>query len=340
MFQTTLSVLAVKSIVAVLGVFILFQSNCSSGSINQNQTQNVANSNITPTTPKNNETYAPNFPSGNGFFILYYGDGKTKEELEKHFRKIRETKPNFVIVGHFDEKTGGALDVKEAAQVICFLHGESAENCVKTPNNTENKTGIRTIYYVSNTCGSDTLACSETDRKNRANAPKDYVKAQVKGAMDLGYDGIFFDVTNRHTEDAENIRYKEFADYVQTFGKKTVIVNPGVSDENVCRMFQYADIVSVENYWNVKVHCAEMNIKPWRWLAIQGDPSNEKGEYAQPPKNDEGLEAIRRLNDFRKNGGFWYFTTGWNGDKPVHWRLPEFLESFANEARKLNPTEK
>jgi hypothetical protein len=154
--------------------------------------------------------------------------------------------------------------------------------------------------------------------------------------MDLGYDGIFFDETNLHTEDSQNNRYKNFANSVHHFNnekdKKIVIVNPGVSDVNVCRMFEYADIVSVENHWNKEVpQCS--GIEKSRWLAVQGDPSDE-GDYAQPPHNNEGDKAIKRLNCFRKNGGLWYFTTGWNDKgEPMHWRLPEFLEKFAVKAK-------
>ena len=97
-------------------------------------------------------------------------------------------------------------------------------------------------------------------------------------------------------------------------------------------MFEYADIVSVENHWNKEVpNCG--GIDKTRWLSIQGDPSKETGDYAQPPHNNEVDKAVNRLNCFRKNGGFWYFTTGWDGDTPRHWKLPEFLQAFAIEAK-------
>lgn len=260
---------------------------------------------------------APKFPNSNGFFVLYYGDGKDEDEL-KNFERIRGTEPSFVVVGYFAENPGESVDLIQAKNVLCVLRGGNAKDCAQNPVLDINQTGIRTIYYVT-ADGDDT-----------------FINSQIQSVMKLGYDGIFFDETNRQTEPSQNDRYKTFAKSVHSFNSKDeriVIVNPGVSDDSVCPMFKYADIVSVENHWNKEVPKC-MGIDKNRWLAVQGDPSDEHGDYAQPPKSTELKKAIQRLNCFRKNGGLWYFTTGWNDGQPVHWRLPDFLESFAAEAKK------
>jgi len=259
------------------------------------------------------------FPSSNGYFVLYYGDGKTEEELKNNFERIRATQPAFVIVGYFGEKSSGPVDLKQAKQVLCVLRGRSAKECVKNPSVVPNNTGIRTIYYVT------------------ADEEDSIASSQIKSVMDLGYDGVFFDETNRLSDATQTQRYKKLAKSVHDYGndknKKLVIANPGVSDNSVCGMFEYVDIVSVENHWNTEVpKCS--GVDKSRWLAVQGDPSGETGEYAQPPHNNELDKAVSRLNCFRKHGGYWYFTTGWDGDKPQHWKLPAFLETFAEEAKK------
>lgn len=300
---------------AVLIYIFFFHSNCHRKEIATNQNANKS-ANVSNLASNSNISTLTNT---NGYFVLFYGNGKDEEHLKRDFERIRETQPAFVVVGYFGEKPDGPVDLKQAKQVLCVLRGGSAKECVKNPSFAVNHTGIKTIYYVT------------------ANQQDSIVNSQVKSVMDLGYDGIFFDETNLQTEDSQNNRYKNFANSVHHYNddkdKKTVIVNPGVSNVNVCRMFEYADIVSVENYWNKEVpQCS--GIEKSRWLAVQGDPSDEQGDYAQPPHNNEGDKAIKRLNCFRKNGGFWYFTTGWEGAEPVHWRLPEFLEKFAVEAKK------
>jgi hypothetical protein len=300
---------------AVLGYIFVFQTNCHrkemTASQHANKTANVSNVNSSSNISKLTNT--------NGYFVLYYGDGKDEEQLKSDFERIRKTQPAFVVVGYFGEKSDGPVDLKQAKQVLCVLRGGSAKDCVRNPSFAVNRTGIKTIYYVT------------------ADQLDSIVSSQVKSVMDLGYDGIFFDETNLQTQDSQNNRYKNFANSVHHFNnerdKKIVIVNPGVSDVSVCRMFEYADIVSVENHWNKVVpQCS--GIDKSRWLAVQGDPSDE-GDYAQPPHDNEPDKAIKRLNCFRKNGGLWYFTTGWTDKgEPVHWRLPQFLEKFAAEAKK------
>lgn len=297
-----------------LGCIFFFQSHCShnamtaAGGVEQD-------AKVSPATPAIAKP-----PNNNGYFVLYYGDGKEEAELKDNFERIRETQPAFVVVGYFGAKPSDPVDLRQAKQVLCVLRGRSANECVKNPTFTENQTGIKTIYYVR-THQDDSISSS-----------------QIKTVMDVGYDGVFFDETDKPTDESQNNRYQKLADSVHSYNhnqdKKLVIVNPGFSDESVCRMFAYADIVSVENYWNKKVPTCS-GIDQSRWLAVQGDPGHELGDYAQPPHNNEGDKAINRLNCFRKNGGLWYFTTGWkNKDTPVHWRLPDFLEKLAAAAKK------
>ena len=305
---------------ATVCLSFFLQSSCNSDNLKNKSANNLNNANA-PTNNNsnvlsaNNKTSVSIIPKENGYFVLYYGDGENEEQLEKHFKPIRETKPAFVIVGFFGKKPTEPVDIKQAKQVICYLRGGSAKECVANPVFAGTPTSIKTLYYVT------------------ANQEDSMISSQIKSVMDIGYDGIFFDETNRQTEDSQNTRYKNFANTVHAAGNKIVIVNPGDSGESVCRMFEYADIVSVENHWNKEVTKCN-GIEKWQWLAVQGDPSKEEGSYAQPPKDDDSDKAINRLRCFRKNGGFWYFTTGWDGNKPVHWRLPKFLEQLALEAKK------
>jgi len=309
---------------ATVCLSFFLQSDCNhdsskTNSVNTQNGANVAANNNSNVSNVKNETLVSIIPKGNGHFVLYYGDGGDEGQLEKHFKPIRDTKPAFVIVGFFGKKPTEPVDIKQAKQVICYLRGGSAKECVENPVFAGTPTDIKTLYYVT------------------VDQADSMINSQIESVMNIGYDGIFFDETNRQNEDSQNNRYKKFADSVHlkntNDNKKIVIVNPGYSGESVCRMFEYADIVSVENHWNKKVPKCN-GIEKWQWLAVQGDPSTEKGSYAQPPKDDEGDKAINRLKCFRKNGGFWYFTTGWDGKQCVHWRLPQFLERLADEAKK------
>ena len=212
------------------------------------------------------------------------------------------------------------------------LNGGTAKDCVKVTKATKNETGIRTIYYVPMRCNNDpTLICQEKGLKSGDPLPPDYIEQQIDEVLFLEYDGIFFDQTDKPEVDFDNNLYERFANHVKKKDKKKlVIVNPGVSDKKVCRMFVYANIVSVENHWGKKVpECS--GIEKWRWLSVQGDPSNEHGEYAQPPTDEEGSKAIDRLRCFRKNGGFWYFTTPWRNGVATD-KLPKFLNQLSMEA--------
>lgn len=315
---------------AAICLSFFLQGNCghndSENKSVKTQNGNNTNSNNSNIPNAKDEVYMPVVPKGNGAFALCYGESLSK------FEKIREARPNFAVVGHFDIEPGGSLDSKKAAQVRCVLNGRSPAEGEKETGRTTNNTGIKTLYYVSNTCGKDTLICSKEDRKKRAKAPLEYIKQQVKGAMDLGYDGIFFDVTDKPEDDFN--RYKNMADYAHSFKNKLVIVNPGMSEESVCSMFKYADIVSVENKWNRKVpDCSGMNIASWRWLSVQGDPAGEDDNPDSATPSD--FETAKdRLDKFRKFGGFWYYTPAKSNTDCDHCTVPDFLKKLLDEAGK------
>jgi hypothetical protein len=308
---------------ATVCLSFFLQSNCNPVNT-QNGVNAVSNNNSNVPNAKDG-VYVPVVPKGNGAFALCYGESLSK------FEQIRKADPNFAIVGHFDVGTGGPLDSKKAAQVRCVLNGQDPAECEKETGQTINNTKIKTLYYVSNTCGKDTLACSKEDRKKRAKAPLEYIKQQINGVMELGYDGIFFDVTDKPEEDFK--RYKDMTDYAHSFKDKLVIVNPGISEETVCSMFNYADIVSVENRWNKKVpSCAGMNIASWRWLSVQGDAGGELNNPDSITPSDFST-AKHRLQQFRTFGGFWYYTPAKGNTDCDHCTIPDFLKALLDEAR-------
>ena len=312
-------------------------SNSSNTKLITPNSNDVGN-NATPLSSAKDQSYTPFLPNGNGFFVLYYGDGKDESNLQM-FEKIRQTNPNFVVVGHFDkEKLGGSLDSDEAAHVRCVLNGGTAKDCVKVTSATKNQTNIRTIYYVPMRCNDDpTLICVQKGLKPEDPLPPEYIEEQIDGVLDLDYDGIFFDETSEPQNNSDNDLYKRFANHVRLKDKnKLVIVNPGVSEEKVCGMFNYADIVSVENQWTDLPKCSGMNIPSWRWLSIQGDPGKKPKEYEKPPKPNDTKEAINRITTFRSKGGFWYYTAGWENGKPHLWMLADnnILKALEIEAKK------
>ena len=50
---------------------------------------------------------------------------------------------------------------------------------------------------------------------------------------------------------------------------------------------------------------------PERWLAVQGDPASQAATSLE--------DAKTRLDTFRDNGGFWYYSS------TPHWKLPEWF---------------
>jgi hypothetical protein len=142
------------------------------------------------------------------------------------------------------------------------------------------------------------------------------VRNTTAAAMSSGYDGVFFDETNPNTDDWNAARAKE----VRAYGSsKLVIFNPGVIPPSL--MFNYADIVCVENKYNQKLP-SYSNILPSRWMAVQGDPANLAASSAQ--------DAINRTIAFRQNGGFWYYSTNYKKPGATHIELPSWYETFAD----------
>jgi hypothetical protein len=104
-------------------------------------------------------------------------------------------------------------------------------------------------------------------------------------------------------------------------------MNPGVA--KVGRdIFKYADIVSVENAWNVSPDPSD--VEPWRYLAVQGDPATSTSPDDQAPTS--GTQALQRLDAFRKvHEGFWYYASEYDAveKRPLTARLPSWFDSFA-----------
>ncbi len=318
---------------AAVCLSFFLQSNCNEENpaplIAPINFDNDANANLASNNANlQKQTFTPYLPSGNGAFVLYYGANPND------FERIRKANPNFVIVGNFAERKGESLYSKKAAQVRCVLNGQSPTDCEKAEAITPNKTGIKTLYYVPMRCNDDpTLICVQKGLKPNEPLPPEYIEKQIDGVLALGYDGIFFDQTSEPQNDSDNALYRRFADYVHKNGQsKLVIVNPGVSAEKVCRMFDYADIVSVENKWYEPIPvCEGMQIPNWRWLSVQGDAADEKDKKVKPPKKIK--EAKSRLTEFRKAGGFWYYTPS-DDSQCNHCKLPKFLEELLEEAKK------
>ncbi|MBW4631798.1 MAG: spherulation-specific family 4 protein [Iphinoe sp. HA4291-MV1] len=154
-------------------------------------------------------------------------------------------------------------------------------------------------------------------RLNSGNEPSDVVDAKITQAMNAGYDGVFFDET-----DPTKISWNtERAQKVRTFGKsKLVLVNPGIASPP-SSVFDYADIVSVENQYNQKLP-SDPSIASWRWLAVQGDPAKQAASDAK--------EALNRRKTFQSLGGFWYYSSNYATTGATHIELPPWYETFAD----------
>ena len=252
------------------------------------------------TPPKSQPAIATTFcPKGSkGFFILYYGEDFTI------FNRIRQLQPDFVILPELSKqqlKNGYLQKIYDA-----FHHNATAAD-----------PAIRSVIYA------------HTHRS--AAKPKD-IDSFVRKALKVGYEGIFFDDVEADSYDYNYARAKVVKDYDKS---RIVIMNPGLVIQNKS-MFDYADIVSVENRWFDPLP-VWADIQPYRWLAVQGDPSGETDPQVQIPTTNE--QAIARLIEFRsgkhKSGegghGFWYYSSG-----PHHWQLPSFdLDRFKSDIQAL-----
>ena len=218
---------------------------------------------------------------------------------KKDFERIRDARPNFVVVG---EGLHGRPDIPE------IFHRPDPK-----------RPPVRVLAYVKMGYG--------------VQRPEADVDAEAAAAMKAGYDGVFFDETDdaRGAWNRDRVRLvKEAA----TPGEKLVIVNPG-KRRVAGDIFEYADIVSVENAYGespVADPAPAKGVPPWRWLAVQGDPAGQKESLAA----ESAAEALKRLSTFRSKGGFWYYSPARDKAeplKPTHVVLPDWLEAFAEGVR-------
>ncbi len=231
-------------------------------------------------------------PSGNGLYTLYYGTSDTD------IAAIRAARPNFVVVAN------------ESTEWPDKYHFDN-------PVERTGETGIKVIAYIpmnyamANRCSDVTpnTTCTNLSCKSSCDDCLP-IQTRIANAMSRNYDGVFFDETNS-TYNAYNAACYQA---VKAHGAgKLVIANPG-SVPQTASLFDAADIVSVENKYNVKLPSFP-GVGPERWLAIQGDPASEAATSL--------ADAQDRLNAFRANGGFWYYSAS------PHWQVPSWFGPFA-----------
>jgi len=231
-------------------------------------------------------------PAGNGFYVLYYGTAASE------IAAIRASRPNFVVVANED-----------AAWPDQYHYDD--------PVARTGPTGIKVIAYIpmnyarGNECAGNTTpstTCTNMSCKSSCNCLP--IQTRIDNAMSRGYDGVFFDETNS-TYDAYNT---SCYNTVKAHGAdKLVIDNPG-NIPATASIFNAADLVSVENKYDLPLP-SFTGIASWRWLAIQGDPADQAATSL--------ADAQDRLDTFRSNGGFWYYSAS------PHWQLPTWFDSFA-----------
>lgn len=259
-----------------------FLVSCCLFSISLFQTVNI--------TLFDNAPLKPYCPNGNGFFVLYYGSN------ENDLSRIIKAQPNFVILAQ--ELNNPAIAKRfHDANIKALMYVEMTYNRYETKEQFNKEIGCTILK------------------------PKEYIDGKVNSAIENGFDGIFFDCAkdNLEYDDVKNNNQSLIQELTQAGqnihdwnkarvqnAKKTpsnlVIMNPGVSEVEE-RMFDYADIVSVENEWEnpVKTKPNNKQFASWRWLVVQGDPAQKAAGGDK--------EAIKRLNKFQiKNSSFWYYS--------------------------------
>lgn len=263
-------------------------------------------------------------PDGNGLFILYYGGSlepgtkKPTEETLEAMKRLWKLQPNFVVVGDSFDETREIVDV---------FH--KSEGDLRP---------VRVLAYVMMTEDDPATPDPEDCTLRRSAAAVD---SESRLAMNAGYDGIFFDCAPQ-----DPTQYPQVHDWnmarvtvVKSYGDRLVVMNPGVELVD-SSMFEYADIVSVENRYDKKPTAfrreADMDpeksekveICDWRWLSVQGDPQKKAAHNA--------AEALERLKIFRENGGFWYYSPPHKSGKgATHVELATWLEDFGNRVKRL-----
>ena len=246
-------------------------------------------------------------PTGNGLFVLYYGDAPNSSEMPT----LRAARPNFVVAAnndpaapdyyHFDDPAArsGPTGIKALAYIP--MNYARPNECVgqNTPPNSD----------CTNLSCSDINDCSSC-------IP---IQDRITTALNAGYDGVFFDETESTLSAYNTACYNAVK---QTNPGRLVIVNPGVGDPDAS-IFDAADIVSVENQYVASL--GAYNQPSWRWLAVQGDPGTNPQPYEVPPQDLSDTET--RFNTFRANGGFWYYSA------EPHWQLEPWFSQFASWAK-------
>ncbi len=165
------------------------------------------------------------------------------------------------------------------------------------------QSGIRAIQYLPLNYG----AASATS-----------VDAGIDTAMQAGYDGMFFDQAS--TASGVAAYQSARAARVRSYGAtKLVIMDPGLVPPDAS-MFNYADIVSVENGYNQQLP-ASWGIPAWRWLSVQGDPASQAASSAPVSES--------RLLTFRGNGGFWYYSSAYASSGATAIALPSWYADFS-----------
>jgi Spherulation-specific family 4 len=240
------------------------------------------------------QAISPTCPSGNGLFVLYYGTAASE------IATIRAARPNFVVVANED-----------ATWPDQYHYDNPAAHT--------GPTGIKVLAYIpmnyarQNECASNNTPntnCTNTSCNGCSNCVP--IQTRIANAMARGYDGVFFD----ETEDDHTAYNNACYNTVKASGAgKLVVVNPGIAAP-LASLFDSADIVSVENQYNVSV--AGYGQPSWRWLAVQGDPAPGAADLA---------DEQARFNTFRSNGGFWYYSAS------PHWALETWFNDFAGWAK-------
>ncbi len=226
--------------------------------------------------------YGGTCPAGNGLFVLYYGAVQSPASEDPTLQTIISKQPNFIVFGS---------GLQDRSDIPSYVH----------------QNGGRALQYIPLGYG------------NKSDAEIDTL---VSTAMNVGYDGVFFDETE--TDPAMNKHEWNMARaaHVRSFGvSKLVIINPGIVSPP-SSVFDYADIVSVENQYN-QVVPSYPGIPSWRWLAVQGQPANQAAQSAQDAQN--------RTTTFRDNGGFWYYSSNYDLTRvATHIDLPPWYATFAD----------
>jgi hypothetical protein len=256
------------------------------------------------------------YPEGNGVFVLYYGGSiksgttPTQETLDT-MKRLWELQPNFVVV---------APEFQSSREITEIFHRTDA-----------NHKPVKVLAYV--------ILTDEPCQKLRSD---ESVDNESRRAVNTGYDGIFFDCARQDPENYPNIHEWNAARVaeVKKNGNKLVIMNPGEAYVD-SRMFDYGDIVSVENQYDKQPtafvrqkgvtpkHSEKVPVPRWRWLAVQGHPANNAAKSAD--------QALKRMEKFRDNGGFWYYSPAYKKgeDESTHTSLPKWLENFATRAKQM-----